>query len=77
MQQARDQRLIRKSFLERTLLDRFQVLGLNPNVETAIFLDVALAERLYRLKTRLGARADRPRRAQRSREFPSRQFPAS
>src|SRR5438128_951598 len=47
MQQARDQRWIAKSFLERTLLDRFQILGRNPNVQPAIFFErrLGIAER--------------------------------
>src|SRR5712671_3581282 len=33
VQQARDQRLIGKSFFERPLLDRLKILGRNPNVQ--------------------------------------------
>jgi hypothetical protein len=39
VQQARYQRLIGKSLLERTLLDRLQILGRNPNVQPSILLD--------------------------------------
>ena len=37
VQQARDQRLIRQPFSQRTLLDRFQVLARQPDVQSAVF----------------------------------------
>src|SRR5260221_14242556 len=42
VQQARDQRLIGKSLLEGALLDRFQILGRNPNVQPAILSECGL-----------------------------------
>ena len=47
MQQARDQGLIGKPLLKRTLLDRFQILGRNPNVQPAILSECGLGVAKY------------------------------
>src|SRR5580765_2301919 len=59
VQEARDQRLVGEAFLERSLLDRLQILGRNPNVEAAIFLEGRLRSATVSAQASFG-RARRP-----------------
>ena len=59
VQEARDQRLVGEAFLERSFLDRLQILGRNPNVEAAIFLEGRLRSATVSAQASFG-RARRP-----------------